>query len=139
MRSILRCWMLRNLARGALCVATTVALDCAPLNSNVAIAPSESIRYRHRAIEVVTRDGRVIDYRSNSYHIIESADSIVIEGTGQLKRRGGLFVNELFRGTIPQSQIERISLIKQWDPDNFGGILLLIILTIPFAFTSLTS
>jgi len=115
----------------------TLFAGCQTFNSTILVEPEDYGSANNKNIVVFTKDHREIEFSQGRHTFVTRRDSSFLEGTGMLHNVDGTPVEEIFIGDIPEQQIERIEVHRNWNTDRFGGALLALCILIPLAYYGL--
>ena len=115
----------------------TLCTGCHSFNSTILLKPEDYESANNKTIVVFTKDHREIEFSQGRHTFVTRKDSSFLVGTGMLSRVDGAPVKELFIGDIPEQQIQRIEVRRDWNTDRFGGALLILCILIPLGYYGL--
>lgn len=110
---------------------------CHSFDSTILVRPEDYASANNKNIVVYTKDHREIQFNQGRHTFVTRRDSSFLEGTGMVRSVNGTPALDIFIGDIPQQQIERIEVRRDWNTDRFGGALLLLCILIPLAYYGL--
>ena len=115
----------------------TLCAGCQSFNSTILLKPEDYQSANNKAIVVFTKDRREIEFKEGRHTFVTRRDSSFLEGTGMVRSVDGTPALDLFIGDIPEQQIERVEVRRDWNTDRFGGAILAVCILIPLAYYGL--